>query len=60
MKIVNVTHGELEPEEKTAINILAKIECPDLSCEFCPVHQKVEGVCVPRLMRQIQETIKEG
>ncbi len=38
MKIINVTHGELTPEEKTAINVLANIKCEELSCEFCPLN----------------------
>lgn len=45
MKVVNITRGELTPEEKTAINVLASIDCSDLDCEFCPINNK-EGVCV--------------
>lgn len=42
MRIFNVTRGELTAEEKTAINILANIECSELDCEFCPLNVRGE------------------
>ena len=59
MNVINITRAELTPEEKTAINVLANVECYYLTCEFCPVQNHKDRKCLRNQARRIQEQLKE-
>jgi hypothetical protein len=57
MKIENIMRATLTPEEKTALNVIAEIDCKDLGCEYCPFNSV--SCCIVSLANSILRNMEE-
>ena len=55
-ELIEVT---LTPEEKTALNIIANIDCTGIDCDYCPLKNEAFQPCVVDVANKVNPIEEE-